>query len=199
MKAAAIIVAHPDDEIIWAGGLLIQNPGWDWSILSLCRRDDADRSHRFADVCESLGVRGIIENLDDGNPLAPIQPRRDIGRRVLEHLGDIRWDMVVTHGANGEYGHPRHSQVHHEVRQLAIDGLLDCGELRFFAYEAHNPSGRCVPLIDANVLLPLTGPQLRRKKQIISRQYGYSPSSFECRACISPESFQSMQIAEWRA
>jgi len=34
-KIVAVIVAHPDDETLWAGGLLIDHPEWDVFVACL--------------------------------------------------------------------------------------------------------------------------------------------------------------------
>lgn len=196
MKAAAIIVAHPDDEIIWCGGLILQNPTWDWTVLSLCRGSDGDRARRFAAVCNLLDVTGYIDDVDDSEPLADIHPSRDIGRPIVTHLGEMRFDLVVTHGANGEYGHLRHRQLHAEVLDLASQRLLQCRELWTFAYECQNPQGNCRPADGAGILVPLTTQQLDRKRQIVCEHYGFAAESFEARACISPEAFTSIQMPE---
>jgi len=189
VKRAVIIVAHPDDEIIWCGGMVLRNAEWDWTVLSLCRADDPDRRPKFQTVCQSLDVSGCISDLDDGNPPQPINPMREIGRRVREHLGQTDWDLCLTHGANGEYGHPRHREVHVEVCRLVASGVLRCGEMWTFAYRCDARTGACQPLGDADVLVPLTDEQLDRKKRIIWEQYGYREDSFEVRACASPEAF----------
>ena len=101
---AAIIVAHPDDEIIWSGGLILQRPEWDWVVLSLSRADDADRCPKFHRVCDLLGVKGYISDLDDSDPPKPINRRREIGNRIMECLTLVPCDLCITHGSNGEYG-----------------------------------------------------------------------------------------------
>jgi LmbE family N-acetylglucosaminyl deacetylase len=189
MKQAAIIVAHPDDEIIWCGGLILRNLDWDWTVLSLCRATDPDRRTRFRGVCESLGVAGCIGDLDDDNPLKAINPAREIGRRIRECLGGADWDLCLTHGAKGEYGHPRHIEVHNEVRRLMEAAVLRCDELWTFAYRCHPRTGECRARPDADVLVTLTPAELVEKKRIVHEQYGYAPDSFEVRACISPEAF----------
>jgi hypothetical protein len=37
---AAVIVAHPDDETLWAGGMILTHPGYNWFVASLCRKSD---------------------------------------------------------------------------------------------------------------------------------------------------------------
>jgi len=194
MKAAAVIVAHPDDEIIWCGGLILQHPDWDWTVLSLCRAADPSREPRFRSVCAHLGVTGFISDLDDGDPPAPIDPGIEIGRRISECVAERPWDLCVTHGANGEYGHPRHKEVHAEVARLTEDGVLRCRELWTFACECDARTAACRPSPGADLLIHLTAEQLAKKKQIVHKEYGYGADTFEVRACVSPESFRRERI-----
>jgi LmbE family N-acetylglucosaminyl deacetylase len=185
----AVIVAHPDDEIIWCGGVMLSRPDWCWTVLSLCRAEDPDRAPKFHALCARRGVQGILSNLDDGDPLQPITPARDIARRIIDLLPSWRWDLCLTHGRNGEYGHPRHVEVHQAVLQMAKAGTLACGELWTFAYDCQTPSGKCTPADWGNHVVPLTEEQLQEKRRMIRDEYGFSPDSFEVTACISPESF----------
>jgi hypothetical protein len=192
VKEAAVIVAHPDDEIIWCGGLILRNPEWDWTVLCLCRADDRDRRPKFDALCQTLDVAGHISGLDDGNPLKPIDPAREIGRRIRDHLCETEWDLCVTHGRNGEYGHRRHKEIHREVRRLAGGGVLRAHELWTFAYRCDPRTGTCQPLDDADVLVPLTTQELAEKRRIMHEVYGYGADSFEVQACISPEAFHRL-------
>ena len=169
---------------------MIQHPDWDWTVLSLCRAHDPDRSRKFRLICDTLDVSGMISDLDDGNPLAPINPKRDIGWRIRTHLGMSAWDLCITHGANGEYGHERHRQVHGEVLRRFQEGSLRCKELWTFAYVCNPHSGACLARHDADVTVPLTSQQLDEKKRIIHELYGYPEDSFEVRACVAPEAFR---------
>ena len=194
MKEVAVIVAHPDDEIIWCGGLILRNPEWDWTVLCLCRASDRDRRGKFQALCETLDIAGHILGLDDGNPLERIDPAREIGRRIREHLCDVEWDLCMTHGRNGEYGHRRHREVNQEVRRLAGGGALRTRELWTFAYECDPRTGTSRPLADADILISLTRQELAEKRRIVHEVYGYGADSFEVRACISPEAFHRLKF-----
>jgi len=193
---AAIIVAHPDDEIIWSGGLILQKPEWEWTVLSLCRSDDPDRSRKFKLVGGLLRFDAFISDVDDSNPLKEINPQRDIGCRVLNFLASTSWDLCLTHGSNGEYGHPRHKEVHGEVLRLVHDRTLECHELWTFAYESSVQKKLCQPHPDANFLVHLTDKELLAKKRIVNREYGYGVDSFEVCSCITPESFRRSIVRE---
>ena len=190
---AAIIVAHPDDETIWAGGLVLRNPGWEWIVLSLCRAHDPDRAPKFRRACDRLGATGVMSDLDDGAPPKPIDASGEITDRILAFLPGTRWDLCLTHGRNGEYGHERHRQVHTQVLRLVRDGTIGCDEFWAFAYECDTAAGACKPAPWADVLVELTAAELAEKKRVVRELYGYAEQSFEVNACISPECFKRLK------
>ena len=57
---AAVIVAHPDDETLWAGGFILSNPHTNWFIATLCRKSDPDRSKKFSLALQSYGAMGAM-------------------------------------------------------------------------------------------------------------------------------------------
>jgi len=59
---AVVIVAHPDDETLWAGGTILMHPETQWTILTLCRMSDPDRSPKF-----NKAMRNIFMNWPRGN------------------------------------------------------------------------------------------------------------------------------------
>ena len=189
-KKAAIIVAHPDDEVIWCGGVILQHPDWDWTILCLSRADDQDRCPKFRAVCGLLGVTGHIADLDDGNPLKQIDCQKEISDRIANCLGTPSWDLCITHGPNGEYGHRRHIEIHAQVLELVRDLFLECDDLWTFAYEWDSRADTCRPAPDADIVVHLSDEELAEKKRIICNVYGYDCDSFEDKACISPEAFR---------
>jgi LmbE family N-acetylglucosaminyl deacetylase len=190
---AVVIVAHPDDETIWCGGLILQHPDWDWTIMSLCRADDPDRAPKFKKVCQIYGAEAIMTDLDDSSVLQPIDPRTDIGRRIVRSTEDTSWDLCVTHGQNGEYGHLRHRQIHSEVLRLVTENRLQCRELWAFAYDCDSATSRCSAATWGEKRVELTARQLSEKKRIVHEEYGYARVSFEVKACISPECFHLVE------
>src|SRR3989344_9368628 len=132
MKKALVIVAHPDDETIWMGGMILRNLNWDWTILSLCRKDDPDRAPKFERVCNEYGASCIISDLDDEEDLK--LDIEDIVDKIESLLVDKEYNFIFTHGENGEYGHQRHLEVHKAVRRSIEKGLLKCEKLYFFDY-----------------------------------------------------------------
>ena len=74
-KSVAVIVAHPDDETLWAGGTILSHPEWKWFIVCLCRGNDEDRSFRFKKALKILKSEGIMGDLDDGPEQKPLEDR----------------------------------------------------------------------------------------------------------------------------
>ena len=59
-KDALCVVAHPDDETIWMGGTILRNKNFNWTILSLCRKNDLERAEKFKKVCKFYNAKPII-------------------------------------------------------------------------------------------------------------------------------------------
>src|SRR5215510_1823320 len=95
-KTVAVIVAHPDDETLWAGGTILSQPAWNWFIVTLCRASDADRAPRFFQALKAFGANGKMSDLDDGpdqNPLAEM----DIQKAILALLPREHFDLIISH------------------------------------------------------------------------------------------------------
>jgi LmbE family N-acetylglucosaminyl deacetylase len=104
----AVVTAHPDDETLWCAGLLLRYPG-DWTIIccSTPRRDPV-RAWKFFKACETLGAKGMV------------MPYTETRNFPLEHLDEVdleNYDLIVTHGKAGEYGHPHHCQIHEFIKK----------------------------------------------------------------------------------
>jgi hypothetical protein len=192
---AAIIVAAPAAEILSAGGLILRNPDWDWTVLSLSHADDPDRRDRFARACERLGLTGLLSDLDDSDPPHPISPRREIGHRIMESLPPTCWDLCVTHGGAERGGPRRRREVHGEVRSLIWDGILRCRQLWTFGDDLSSAGATC-PRPRERTSLALSQQELLEKERILREDYGYERDAPELRASLSPEVFTCWTTSE---
>ncbi|MDH3196677.1 MAG: PIG-L family deacetylase [Candidatus Krumholzibacteria bacterium] len=187
--SAAVIVAHPDDEVLWAGGAILSRPAWEWTIVTLCRRDDPDRAPRFRRVLERLGAGGAMDDLDDGPDQTPLDERA-VEESVQALVGDRRWDVVFTHSPFGEYTrHRRHEEVSRAVTALWTSGALRADELRLFAYE--DGQRRYLPraIEGAHEVVRLNQATWRAKRGLIQDLYGFASDSWEARVTPRTEAF----------
>ena len=65
-KTVVLIVAHPDDETLWAGGTILSHPTWKFFVVCLCRESDEDRAPKFYKALKVLKSEGVMGDLDDG-------------------------------------------------------------------------------------------------------------------------------------
>lgn len=194
MKKALVIVAHPDDETIWSGGLILENPNWEWTIFSLCRAGDSDRAPKFRKACDEYNALSVIADLDDESdePLSTF----GIKEMIKQNLQETDFDFIFTHGKNGEYGHVRHVGVHEAVTELVKEKYLKCEKLWYFDYIAgertapHNSKLK-IPIANpkADLLLRLTDKEHQKKLKLLTDIYGFKHPLFETMAAGKEEAF----------
>jgi LmbE family N-acetylglucosaminyl deacetylase len=188
-KRVAIIVAHPDDETLWAGGTILSNPEWRCFVVCLCRKNDADRAPKFAKALNALGAHGIMGDLDDGPTQSPLNID-EVENAILQLLPSGHFDLVITHSNKGEYTrHRRHEETGTAVINLWNKGKLDTTKVWAFAYEDHNRDYFPVSIEDAPVFNSLPHPVWEQKYHIINDIYGFDKHSWEAQATPKEEAF----------
>jgi len=132
---AAVVVAHPDDEILWCGGYILNHPEFHWRIVTLCRAEDSDRAPKFSQVLQELGADGEMANLDDGPDQAPL-PLAQVQETTARLLAGVKYSLILTHGPMGEYTrHRRHEECCRGIVELWQAGGIDTERLWLFAFE----------------------------------------------------------------
>lgn len=155
--------AHPDDETMLCGGTLAllarlgarvhitiatRGEGGEMGEPPLCEREALGRLREDELRCaaQALGAASltIMDYLDPTigpeNVLFPFTDNLDcLASEVVEAVRYRAADVILSHGVNGEYGHPAHVLAHDAVR-LAVHALAEDAPLFYTsqaAYEGH--------------------------------------------------------------
>ncbi len=121
-----MITAHADDEVIFAGEKLVAEKG-QWEIMCMVTPDDQSK-FRIPMLLESVSsyVDAKIELMDfpDTGFNSPVFG--DMLTPIKLKVASQEWEEILTHGPEGEYGHPHHIQVHNNVVAACREyGYLD--------------------------------------------------------------------------
>jgi LmbE family N-acetylglucosaminyl deacetylase len=185
----AVIVAHPDDETLWVGGLMLMNPQVKWTVVTLCRKSDPDRAPKFFKALGKFDAEGFMADLDDGPEQTPLDSNQ-VQTTIELLLPSNRFDLVITHNPSGEYTrHLRHEETAKAVMALWKTGRLLSEELWTFAYEDDNPKHLPRAIKDADLLVALNEETWQKKYDIITGIYGFNKDSFEAKTTPREEAF----------
>ncbi len=191
----AVIVAHPDDETLWAGGLMLMHPEVKWTVVTICRKSDADRAPKFFKALEEFSASGYMGDLDDGPEQRPLD-NGEVQRTIMALLPSNRFEVVITHSSAGEYTrHIRHEDAAKAVMRLWKAEELVAREVWSFAYE--DGGQKYLPRADRSADLQIELPKdiWQKKYDIITKIYGFSEDSFEARTTPKKEAFWCFKAA----
>lgn len=141
MAKVMVIGAHPDDESGFAGGLLakLAEEGNEVYLLEVTRGEGGEvgdppvgpkarlgefREQEMRCAAAALGAKevrflGFVDpSIEIGEPPKPIDAGpEEFASTLVQQIDEIRPDILLTHGTNGEYGHPQHVYTFQAVRE----------------------------------------------------------------------------------
>ena len=120
-----MIVAHPDDEILWGGANLYKES---YFVVCITNGYNLKRANDFREILKFTKNGGIILNYPDTQNLNYSYIQDDwseVKNGILKDLSIIigykNWEKIVTHGPDGTTGHPHHKKVNNYVTKIAKD------------------------------------------------------------------------------
>ncbi len=120
-----MIVAHPDDETIFGGGMLLNEDGWKVVVVTDGSGDNNDSNIRlkeFESVIQHLGTKyQMLGFKDDMNNV--LYDENEVESKLREIILSKNWNKIITHNENGEYGHIIHKSVHNIVKKINPNNL----------------------------------------------------------------------------
>jgi LmbE family N-acetylglucosaminyl deacetylase len=158
MASILVVSAHPDDETLFTGGTLAMyaEKGHAVYILETTRGEGGEvgepplttrenlsvvREQEVRKAAEALGARDIFflpfvdPYMEIGGVARPIDvPLEDFVRAIAQYVQRIHPDLVITHGSNGEYGHPQHIYTHQATRLALADAAPETALISWSAW-----------------------------------------------------------------
>ena len=141
-----MVVAHPDDEVIWGAETLANSIAGDcWTVISATGGPDPEARAAFLAVGVRLqarledhiggvgvDVRMTMRSYVDCLHCVPMDKQvtesakqatmlyhDSLPTDMKKEIGRYDWHDIVTHGPLGEYGHPQHRETHAAVARSA--------------------------------------------------------------------------------
>ncbi len=126
-----IIVAHPDDETLWAGAHMAEDG---YFVVCVTNGNNEIRSKEFNNILMASEDKGVILNYPDKT-----YGKRDdwdnVREKIIADLTTIiegnDWEVIATHNPAGEYGHQHHIMVNDFVTRICKD-IGNEGKLYYF-------------------------------------------------------------------
>lgn len=119
MADKLMVVAHPDDEIIFGGAHLLT--GKRWKVICVTNSSDRRRAREFSYAMQLVGADYEIWNYEDSYSSKFNQRAlmKDLQRVVRQN----KFKKIVTHNLRGEYGHPQHKAIARIMHKIVKSNL----------------------------------------------------------------------------
>ena len=168
---------------------MLLHPETEWTIISICRKSDLDRSPKFFKALKMLNAKGAMGDIDDGPDQNNINNRL-IQDEIMILLSSNKFDLIITHSQYGEYTrHIRHEETAEAVMALLKNKKIVSKYLWQFAYEDGGGMYLPEPINYADIKIVLSEEIWQKKHDIITTVYNFAPDSFEARATPHTETF----------
>ncbi len=116
-----MIVAHPDDELLWGGAHLIED---DYLVVCITCGPNKTRVNEFKQVMNSTNDKYIMLGYPDktNGERDNWNGCKDDMMKDLEEIINFKdWNVIVVHNPDGEYGHQHHKMASSFVTSLVDD------------------------------------------------------------------------------
>lgn len=110
-----MIVAHPDDEMLWGGMSLINYKKW--KVVCVTNGNNKKRRNEFITIMNKLNHNYEIWSYEDC--FLNYNLSQEIYKDINNLLVDPKIKYVVTHNVNGEYGHVHHKKIFQVVMNVS--------------------------------------------------------------------------------
>ncbi len=149
MRSILVIGAHPDDETMLVGGTLAllsqhgvpihlvcatRGEGGEVGEPPVCSRDElgAVRDQELRCAAQALGLRSVtlLNYIDPlvgpDEALFPFECNYEtLVGQIRDAIQKVDAEVVLTHGSDGEYGHPAHQLLHWAARDAVHHSSLN--------------------------------------------------------------------------
>lgn len=157
-----MIVAHPDDDMLWGGAHLIED---DYVVVCITCGSNSRRLNEF---------RRVMQKTDDsyialGYPDTILRNRNDwkyFSDYIIKDLEKIissnDWNLVVTHNKSGEYGH-----IHHKMTNKFVTDIYNESDASYELYYFGDYYSKKKIVGVEEELIPISDEVLEEKLEII--------------------------------
>ncbi|MCH5266277.1 MAG: Ig-like domain-containing protein [Lachnospiraceae bacterium] len=164
-----MIVAHPDDDTIWGGGHLAAEQ---YLVVCLTNKSHDLRNKEFNAAMDISGSKRIILDHPDWEDMSKNiknnweYEQLSIQRDIATVIGYKKWDTIVTHNPDGEYGH-----IHHRRTSSYVKGIYEenTGVAHRFMYFGKYYDKNALPAVEAG--LSKLKPEIWAIKERMLEQY----------------------------
>ena len=154
-----MIVAHPDDEILWGGAHLLED---NYLVVCITCGKDKTRVNEFINAMHATNDKYILL----GYPDKTNRKRDNWNSSKIDLIKDLTdiinlkdWDLIVTHNPEGEYGH-----LHHKLTNSFVTDIYKQKDKLYYFGRYHSKK-KIHEYYDE--MVPIDDVYVKEKKQII--------------------------------